>query len=88
MTLQERGFSRTEIAQKLGTNVTQVRRYLNGVPVHGGGVQQKTILDPYKAYLKQRYFEDDFDNIKELWREIQLQGYRVVTAECVLILLN
>lgn len=86
--MQERGFSRTEIAQKLGTNVTQVRRYLNGVPVHGGGVQQKTILDPYKAYLKQRYFEDDFDNIKELWREIQLQGYRVVTAECVLILLN
>jgi DNA-directed RNA polymerase specialized sigma24 family protein len=27
MALQERGFSRTEIAQKLGTNVTQVRRY-------------------------------------------------------------
>jgi predicted transcriptional regulator len=38
--LQERGSSRTEIAQKLGTNVTQVRRYLKGVPVHGGGVQQ------------------------------------------------
>lgn len=73
--LQERGFSQTEIAQKLGTNVTQVRRYLKGVPVHGGGVQQKTILDPYKAHLKRRFFEDNFDNIKELWREIQLQGY-------------
>jgi transposase len=74
-TLQERGFSRTEIAQKLGTNVTQVRRYLKGVPIHGGSVQQKTILDPYKAHLKRRYFEDHFDNIKELWREIQTQGY-------------
>ena len=73
--LQERGFSQTEIAQKLGTNVTQVRRYLKGVPVHGGGVQQKTILDPYKVHLKRRFFEDNFDNIKELWREIQLQGY-------------
>jgi len=74
-TLQERGFSKTEIAQKLGTNLTQVRRYLKGVPIHGGGVQQKTKLDPYKAYLKRRYFEDHFDNIKKLWQEIQAQGY-------------
>ncbi len=73
--LQERGFSRAEIAQKLGTNVTQVKRYLKGVPIHGGGVQQKTILDPYKTHLKQRYFEEGFDNIKELWRDIQQQGY-------------
>ncbi len=73
--LQERGFSQTEIAEKLGTNRTQVRRYLKGTPVKGGGVQQKSKLDPYKAYLKGRYFEDYFDNVKELWREIQSQGY-------------
>jgi transposase len=73
--LQQRGFSQTEIAQKLGTNPTQVRHYLKGVPVKGGGVQRKSKLDPYKAYLKRRYFEDHFDNVKELWREIQSQGY-------------
>jgi transposase len=73
--LQERGFSKTEIAQKLGTNITQVRRYLKGVRIHGGGVQQKTILDPYKNYLKQRFLEDKSAIMKELWREIQLQGY-------------
>ena len=73
--LQERGFSQTEIAQKLGISPTQVRRYLKGAPVKGGGVQRKTKLDLYKAYLKRRYFEDHFDNVKELWREIQSQGY-------------
>jgi transcriptional regulator with XRE-family HTH domain len=73
--LQQRGFSQTEIAQKLGTSPTQVRRYLKGAPVKGGGVRRKTKLDPYKAYLKRRYFEDHFDNVKELWREIQSQGY-------------
>jgi len=73
--LQQRGFSQTEIAEKLATSRTQVRRYLKGTPVRGGGVQQKSKLDPYKAYLKRRYFEDYFDNVKELWREIQSQGY-------------
>ncbi len=73
--LQQRGFSQTEIAQKLGTNPTQVRRYLKGAPIKGGGVQRKTKLDPYKAYLKRRYFEDHFDNVTDLWREIQSQGY-------------
>ena len=72
--LQERGFSQTEIAQKLGTNRTQVRRYLKGAPVKGGGVQQKSKLDPYKDYLKRRYFEDHFDNVTELWRKIQSLG--------------
>ncbi len=73
--LQKRGFSQTEIAQKLGTNRTQVRRYLKETPVKGGGVQQKSKLDLYKDYLKRRYFEDHFDNVTELWREIQSQGY-------------
>ena len=73
--LQERGFSKTEIAQKLGVDQTQVSRYLKGAPIQGGGVQQKTILDPYKDYLKQRFSEDKSAIMKELWREIQLQGY-------------
>ena len=73
--LQQRGFSQIEIAQKLGTSPTQVRRYLKGTPIKGGGVQRKTKLDPYKTYLKRRYFQDHFDNITDLWREIQSQGY-------------
>jgi len=42
---------------------------------------KETILDLTKLIAKQRYFEDRFDNIKELWREIP--DTRVIMAVTV-----
>jgi hypothetical protein len=56
-------------------NAAQVRRYLKGAPVVGARVLRRSKLDPYKAYLMQRFYDDHYDNGRELWREIQAQGY-------------
>jgi transposase len=73
--LQAAGLNHKAIALELGLDLATVKKYLKGPPQPIRKAASPSKLDPYKAYLKRRYFEDHFDNAKRLWEEIVAQGF-------------
>lgn len=76
MQLHQQGVSQVAIAALVGLNRNTVRRYLNasGFPeIARPG--KRSHLDPYKAYLQQRWAEGEH-NGKHLVGELRERGYR------------
>jgi len=76
MRLHEQGASQVTIAALLGLHRETVRRYLTASSfpeILRPGKQSR--LDPYKAYLQQRWAEGE-QNVKHLLVELRERGYR------------
>lgn len=71
--LLAKGESMRRIARTLGMNRHTVGRYIHGEHVDGRA-KQKSIIDPYIAYLELRWRER-CHNTAQLWREIKEQGF-------------
>ncbi|GAC1565878.1 MAG: ISL3 family transposase [Ktedonobacteraceae bacterium] len=74
--LSEQGVSQVAIAEMVGLNRDTVRRYI-AAPVFPEIVRPKrgSKLDPYKAYLEQRWTQGQH-KATQLIEEIRAQGYR------------
>jgi transposase len=75
--LQAKGCSNTKIAEELGLHRVTIGKYLAAaeLPEHGNqGRQRKSLLDPFKDYLRQRHAEG-CTNATRLFRELRAQGY-------------
>ena len=74
--LQQQGFGQSAIARQVGLGGQTVRRYLQvgTFPEMAQRPKAPSILDPYRAYLKQRWAEG-CHNGPQLYREIHPQGY-------------
>ncbi len=75
-TLSQQGVPMVQIAQRLGMSRATVRKFAAAAVFPERAVQrrQPSILDPYGAYLQQRWAEG-CTNASQLWREIQARGY-------------
>ena len=73
---QEQGASRRQIAEELGLSRMTVLRYLRAgeFPECAQNKPRQTSLDPFKAYLQQRW-EEGCRNAGQLYREIKEQGF-------------
>jgi transposase len=74
-TLYEQGYNQTEIAKRLSISPRRVGQYLKGPPTPPVYKPRPTKLDPYKPYLKRRFYEEGCHNSLQLLREINEQGY-------------
>ena len=76
MRLHEQGASQITIAALMGLHRDTVRRYLN-VPSFPEITRpgKRSRLDPYKAYLQQRWAEGEH-TVKHLLVELRKRGYR------------
>ena len=76
MRLHEQGASQVTIAALMGLHRDTVRRYLNaGSFPEITRPGKRSRLDPYKAYLQQRWAEGE-RNVKHLLVELRERGYR------------
>jgi transposase len=73
--LYEQGSSQTEIAAQLHMSRKSVRACMKGPPEPPVYKQRSTKLAPYKAYLQQRFAEDEQSNSLLLYREMCARGY-------------
>jgi transposase len=75
-TLVAQGHSILQIATQLGMSRTTVTAFARATTFPERAIQpgQASILDPYTAYLTQRWAEGE-TNASQLWRELQTQGY-------------
>ena len=75
--LHRLGWQQKTIADELGVSAKTVQRYLQWSELPSWQPRQRTrsVLDPYKAYLKQRW-QEGCHNATRLFQEIQQQGYR------------
>jgi len=74
--LHSAGHPISTIAQQLKLSRTTVYRYLSmsAVPERNTHPRRTSILDPFVAYLRQRW-RTGCRNASQLWREIKQQGY-------------
>ncbi len=74
--LAAQGVAHREIARQLQLSRTTVRRLAlaDTFPERASRRRLASILDPYHAYLRQRW-ADGCTNGSQLWREIRAQGY-------------
>ena len=74
--LAAQGLSKAAIARELGVNWQTVAKYLRlqEPPERRHNVRAVSALTPYEGYLLRRWAED-CHNARQLWREIQAQGY-------------
>jgi transposase len=74
--LQAQGLNILQIAKQLHLSRQTVRKYIASetFPDIQRSQRQKSILDPYAAYLQARWEEGCHDS-RRLWREIREQGY-------------
>lgn len=81
-TLYQQGVPLLQIAQRLGMRRATVRKFAVAAVFPERAVQrrQPSILDPYVAYLQQRWAEG-CTNASQLWREIAAQGYAGVRKQ-------
>jgi transposase len=76
MRLHEQGASQVTIAALTGVHRDTVRRYLNAGSIPSiTRPGKRSRLDPYKAYLQQRWTKGE-RNVKHLLVELREQGYR------------
>jgi transposase len=76
--LRDEGFTQQEIAQRLGMAARTVRNWLTrGIPYGKPELRSKQHrgVDPYAAYVRER-FSQGCRNGRQLWRELQAQGYK------------
>jgi transposase len=73
--LQKQGYNLRQVAGQLKLGLRRVRRYFASeqFPEQARPVRVKSILDPYAAYLQQRW-DSGCHNNRQLWQEIQAQG--------------
>lgn len=76
LTLHKQGLSQREIATYLKISRTTVARYLHldSDPTEGQRWYSPSMLDPYLAYLHERW-TGGCQNGMRLWREVKEQGY-------------
>jgi len=74
--LGKQGLKRYQIAQRLGMDAKRVSEYLVNPPLPPVYSSFRSKLDPYKAYLKSRFFKDGCQNALQLLQEIRTQGYQ------------
>lgn len=76
LTLHKQGLSQREIANYLKISRTTVARYLHldSDPTEGQRWYSPSMLDPYLAYLHERWTGGCHNGMK-LWRELKEQGY-------------
>ncbi len=72
--LKQAGYNLSEISEELEISRRRARVLLQGPPTMKR-VIRPTKIEPYKAYLRQRFFEDGCHNAMQLWREVKEQGY-------------
>jgi transposase len=74
--LDRLGMSQKDIARQVGIGRKTVRRFLRagGFPERAERGRQRTILDPYEAYLRERW-AGGCHNSLQLWREIHDRGF-------------
>jgi transposase len=74
--LQKQGYNLRQVSSKLKLGLRRVRRYFASeqFPEQARLGRAKSILDPYAAYLQQRW-DSGCHNNRQLWQEIQAQGY-------------
>ncbi|GAC1637183.1 MAG: ISL3 family transposase [Ktedonobacteraceae bacterium] len=75
ISLYEQRYSQTEIAAQLHMSRKRVRECMKGPPLPPVYKQRSTKLAPYKAYLQQRFAEDERGNSLQLYREVCARGY-------------
>jgi transposase len=75
--LHRQGFSRAAIAREIGIHRNTVDKFLRSArfPERQARTQRSSVLDPFKAYLLQRW-QSGYRNAMQLLREIKSQGYR------------
>lgn len=75
--LQAQGLKIIQIARQLHLSRQTVRRYSasDHFPEQTRPPRRPSIIDPYVGYLQERWDGGCHEN-EQLWREIQLQGYR------------
>jgi transposase len=74
--LSAQGKSIREIARIVGIARNTVRRYLRGKPISAPRPKRGSILDPYKAQIRQWMTEDHLYNCETMLPRLQTQGYR------------
>lgn len=73
--LDQKGYRQGEIAEALAMSIDRVAAFLKGGPPQMKQMLRASKVDPYKAYLKKRFFAEGCHNASELWREVCEQGY-------------
>jgi transposase len=76
MALSKRGVRKADIAVTVGVGVRTVTRWLahGTFPERKRRASQPTILDPYRAYVHQRW-QEGCQNMAQIYREIKGQGF-------------
>jgi transposase len=74
--LLEQGMTKKAVARELNLSIKTVRKYsrLPALPKKTSPKSGPRILDPYRAYLRERLGAEDIGH-RQLWREIQMRGY-------------
>jgi transposase len=74
--LSKRGVRKADIATTVGVSVHTVNRWLahGTFPERKRRASQLTILDPYRAYVHQRW-QEGYHNLAQIYREINKQGF-------------
>jgi transposase len=73
--LKQRGLSISEISRQMGLDRKTVRRHLDEPPGKYERPKRATKLDPFVAYLRERW-EQGVGNGAKLYRELQKRDYR------------
>ena len=73
--LHSQKYNISEIAQELEISRRRVRGLLKGPLQIKGVVTRPSKIDPYKAYLQNRFFKEGCHSGTELWKEIAGRGY-------------
>jgi transposase len=74
--LLEQGMTKKAVARELNLSIKTVRKYsrLPALPIKTSPKSGPRILDPYRAYLRERLGAEAVGH-RQLWREIQMRGY-------------
>lgn len=74
--MRQEGWNISQLTQELGRHPATIRKYFYATtfPERSPRRSANSILDLYLPYLEQR-LQDGCDNVQQLWREIQQQGY-------------
>lgn len=75
--LHQQGFNFSQIAERMGLDRATVRRYVQAevFPERASPLKRPTQLDPFAAYLRQRW-QEGCHNAAQLFRELRARGYR------------
>jgi len=85
--LNKQGVRKVDIATTVGVSVPTIKRWLahGTFPERKRRASQPTILDPYRAYVHQRW-QEGCHNLAQIYREINVRGfagfYSTVYALC------